>query len=204
MAARLAFSLHRNLLTRQSRTLLLPLAVHQRGSNMTTNNQGGAPAVGTKSTEYRDAADKGTLSWAPPGEDVPLKSPVPPFTAETALQKVKAAEDAWNSRDPVRVSGAYSVDTVWRNRDEFITGREEVQAFLTRKWAGETDYKLKKHLWSFTDNRIAVRFEYEYRRGDQWYRAHGNELWEFDAKGYMRWRDMSANDVPIAENERRL
>ena len=129
----------------------------------------------------------------------------PPFTAETATAKVQAAEDAWNSRDPQRVSMAYTEDSDWRNRDEFFTGREAIRAFLTRKWEKELDYKLMKELWAFTADRISVRFEYEWHdAGGQWYRTHGNEHWEFDADGLMRRRDMSANDIPIEESERRL
>ena len=129
---------------------------------------------------------------------------IPPFTEETARAKVKAAQDAWNSRDPERVALAYTEDSQWRNRDEFFTGREAIKEFLTRKWASELDYRLMKELWAYTDNRISVRFEYEWRdENDQWYRTHGNEHWEFDEEGLMRRRDMSANDVPIAESERR-
>jgi hypothetical protein len=129
---------------------------------------------------------------------------IPPFTEETARAKVKAAQDAWNSRDPERVALAYTEDSQWRNRDEFFTGREAIKEFLTRKWASELDYRLMKELWAYTDNRISVRFEYEWRdENDQWYRTHGNEHWEFDDEGLMRRRDMSANDVPIAESERR-
>jgi len=129
---------------------------------------------------------------------------IPPFTEETARAKVKAAQDAWNSRDPERVALAYTEDSDWRNRDEFFTGREAIKEFLTRKWATELDYRLMKELWTFTDNRISVRFEYEWHdENDQWYRTHGNEHWEFDEEGLMRRRDMSANDVPIAESERR-
>ena len=130
---------------------------------------------------------------------------IPPFTEETARAKVKAAEDAWNSRDPERVALAYTEDSQWRNRDEFFTGREAIKEFLTRKWASELDYRLMKELWAYTDNRISVRFEYEWRdESDQWYRTHGNEHWEFDEEGLMRRRDMSANDIPIAESGRRL
>ena len=129
---------------------------------------------------------------------------IPPFTEETARAKVKAAQDAWNSQDPERVALAYTEDSDWRNRDEFFTGREAIKEFLTRKWASELDYRLMKELWAYTDNRISVRFEYEWRdESDQWYRTHGNEHWEFDEEGLMRRRDMSANDVPIAESERR-
>ncbi len=134
------------------------------------------------------------------------RPPVPPFTAETAALKVQAAEDAWNSRDPERVAMAYSVDSEWRNRDEFFTGRDEIKAFLTRKWAKELHYRLMKELWAFTDNHISVRFEYEWQHATtgQWYRTHGNEHWEFDADGYMQLRDMSANDVEISAGDRRI
>ena len=129
----------------------------------------------------------------------------PPFTAETATAKVQAAEDAWNSRDPQRVSMAYTEDSDWRNRDEFFRGREAIRAFLTRKWEKELDYRLMKELWAFTADRISVRFEYEWHdAGGQWYRTHGNEHWEFDADGLMRRRDMSANDITIEDSERRL
>jgi uncharacterized protein len=134
-----------------------------------------------------------------------IRPPVPPFTAETAKQKVQAAEDAWNSRDPERVALAYTLDSEWRNRDEFIKGRDAIVAFLQRKWARELDYRLRKELWSFTDNRISVRFEYECRDVDgQWWRSHGNEHWEFAADGRMRRRDASINDYKIEEHERRL
>ena len=128
----------------------------------------------------------------------------PPFTRDSALAKVKAAEDAWNSRDPERVSMAYTDDSQWRNRDLFFTGRTAIQEFLRDKWNKELDYRLMKELWAFTDNRISVRFEYEWHDADgQWYRTHGNEHWEFDDQGLMRQRDMSANDVPISRHERR-
>ena len=133
------------------------------------------------------------------------KHPLPPFTYETALQKVQLAEVAWNSRDPEKVCLAYTIDTEWRNRSEFINGREEVKAFLARKWVRELDYKLKKELWSFQENRIAVRFEYEWHQAEgQWYRSYGNEMWEFDENGLMRKRYASINDCPITEQERRL
>ena len=129
---------------------------------------------------------------------------IPPFTEETARAKVQAAEDGWNSRDPERVALAYTEDSDWRNRDEFFTGREAIKEFLSRKWASELEYRLMKELWAYTDTRISVRFEYEWRNeSHQWYRTHGNEHWEFDEEGLMRRRDMSANDVPIAESERR-
>jgi nuclear transport factor 2 (NTF2) superfamily protein len=129
----------------------------------------------------------------------------PPFTLETALAKVQRAEDAWNSRDPERVALAYSVDSKWRNRTEFLQGREEINAFLRRKWAKELDYRLKKTLWGFRENRIAVSFEYEWRDlAGQWYRSYGNELWEFDEEGLMRERRASINDAPISEAERRI
>lgn len=129
----------------------------------------------------------------------------PPFTLETATVKVRAAEDAWNSRDPLRVSLAYSEDSEWRNRDQFLRGRDQIREFLTRKWERELDYRLTKALWSFIDNRIAVRFQYEYHDADgQWFRAYGNELWEFGDTGLMRRREASINDVPIQSGERRF
>lgn len=134
-----------------------------------------------------------------------IKHPVPPFSLETARQKVQMAEDAWNSQDPERVSLAYTIDTEWRNRVEFINGREEVQAFLTRKWQMELNYKLKKELWAFLSNRLAVRFEYEYQNTEgQWFMAYGNENWEFDQNGLMSKRYASINDLPIEEKDRRL
>jgi uncharacterized protein len=133
------------------------------------------------------------------------RPPLPPFTAQTAAQKVQAAEDAWNSRDPERVSLAYTEDSQWRNRDTFLTGRAEIVDFLTAKWARELDYVLRKSLWASTDDRIAVRFQYEWHDADgQWWRSHGNENWEFDAHGLMRRREASINDVAIAEADRRL
>ena len=133
------------------------------------------------------------------------KYPLPPFTEETARQKVQAAEDAWNSKDPQKVSMAYTEDTEWRNRAEFINGRGQVREFLTRKWNKELDYKLKKSYWAHSDNRIAVRFEYEWRDDSgQWYRAYGNENWEFDENGLMARRYASINDLRIEEGERRL
>lgn len=131
---------------------------------------------------------------------------IPPFTAETARAKVQKAEDAWNTRNPELVAQAYSENSQWRNRDEFFIGRDAIKAFLTRKWARELHYKLKKELWSYTGNRISVRFEYEWQHAGtgQWYRTHGNEHWEFNDDGLMRRRDMSANDVPIEGQERRI
>jgi nuclear transport factor 2 (NTF2) superfamily protein len=133
-------------------------------------------------------------------------SPIrPPFTLETALAKVQAAQDAWNSRDPQRVAMAYTERSEWRNRTEFLTGREEIRAFLTRKWEKELDYRLKKELWGFRENRMAVRFEYEWHDASgQWYRSYGNELWEFDEQGLMARRYASINDAPIREDERRV
>jgi hypothetical protein len=129
----------------------------------------------------------------------------PPFTLETALAKVQAAENAWNSRDPERVALAYSEDSDWRNRAEFLRGRDEIRAFLRRKWAKELDYRLKKELWGFRENRIAVRFEYEWHdAAGQWYRSYGNELWEFDDSGLMARRYASINDAPIDERDRRI
>jgi len=133
------------------------------------------------------------------------RPPLPPFTMETAIQKVQMAEDAWNSNDPERVCLAYTIDTEWRNRTEFINGREAVKEFLKRKWEKELNYKLKKELWSFTDNRIAVRFEYEFCNADGiWFRAYGNENWEFKENGQMAKRFASINDLQISEAERKL
>jgi uncharacterized protein len=133
------------------------------------------------------------------------RPPLPPFTPATAIQKVQAAEDAWNSRDPDRVSLGYTVDSQWRNRGEHIVGREAIVAFLSRKWERELDYALRKNLWCFFDNRIAVRFQYECHDLDgQWWRSYGNELWEFDEQGLMTRREASINDVRIAERDRRI
>lgn len=135
-----------------------------------------------------------------------MTSPIrPPFVLETALAKVRAAEDAWNSRDPVRVSQGYTTDSTWRNRDQFVSGRSQIQEFLAGKWTRELDYRLAKALWAFTDNHIAVRFQYECRNATgQWFRSYGNELWEFDDEGLMSRREASINDVAIAESERRF
>ena len=138
-------------------------------------------------------------------DDIAPRMPVPPFDEQAARQKVLMAENAWNTKDPVRVAGAYTVDSVWRNRSEFIQGRDEIQAFLTRKWERELDYVLRKDLWAYTDNHIAVRFQYEWHdAGGQWYRSYGNENWEFDELGYMARREASINDVPIEESDRRI
>ena len=133
------------------------------------------------------------------------RPPLPPFDRESAIQKIRLAEDGWNSKDPIKVSMAYSEDTEWRNRIDFINGRSEVQAFLKNKWETELDYKLKKELWGFTGNRIAVRFEYEFRNKEgNWFRAYGNENWEFDENGLMKKRFASINNLPIEEKDRRL
>jgi len=133
------------------------------------------------------------------------RPPLPPFTLESATKKVQAAEDAWNTRDPMRVSLAYTPDTEWRNRADFVNGREQVVEFLTRKWEREHDYRLKKQLWAFVDNRIAVRFEYEWHdEAGQWFRSHGNENWEFAENGLMQRRFASINDQPIEESERKF
>jgi nuclear transport factor 2 (NTF2) superfamily protein len=133
------------------------------------------------------------------------RPPLPPFTEETARQKIQAAEDAWNSRNPERVALAYTEDTEWRNRSEFVHGRAQVVAFLKRKWTREHDYRLKKELWAFAGNRIAVRFEYEFHDdAGQWWRAYGNENWEFDEHGYMRRRFASINDLAINESDRKF
>ena len=129
----------------------------------------------------------------------------PPFTRETALAKVRAAEDAWNSRDPVRVSLAYSADSIWRNRDQFLSGRSQIQEFLAGKWQRERDYRLVKALWAFDERRIAVRFQYEWHNDSgRWFRSYGNELWEFDELGYMQRRFASINDLAIQEAERKF
>jgi uncharacterized protein len=130
---------------------------------------------------------------------------VPPFDLDSARRKVRAAQDAWNTRDPERVARAYTADSAWRNRDELFTGRDAIVGFLRRKWAKELDYRLMKELWAFHDHRISVRFEYEWHdAAGQWYRSHGNEHWEFDPAGLMRRRDASINDIRIAEADRRL
>jgi uncharacterized protein len=132
------------------------------------------------------------------------RPPLPPFTLATAMQKVQAAEDAWNTRDPDQVSRAYTLDSHWRNRDLHIVGRDEIVAFLTRKWQIERDYVLRKSLWDFRENRIAVRFQYEWHDDTgQWYRSYGNELWEFTGEGLMSRREASINDVAIDESDRR-
>ena len=139
----------------------------------------------------------------PPPE--PARPPLPPFTLETAAVKVRLAEDAWNSRDPGRVALAYTPDTVWRNRSEFLTGRPAVVAFLSRKWARELDYRLIKELWAVTADRIAVRFAYEWRDDSgQWFRSYGNENWQFDAFGFMARRIASINDLPVAAADRKF
>ena len=134
-----------------------------------------------------------------------LRPPLPPFTRETATQKVRMAEDGWNSRDPKRVALAYTPDSIWRNRSEFLQGRAEIEAFLSRKWARETEYRLIKELWAFDANRIAVRFAYEWHDdGDNWFRSYGNENWEFDENGLMHRRYASINDLPIRESDRKF
>ena len=134
-----------------------------------------------------------------------MRPPVPPFDEDTARQKVQAAEDAWNTKDPARVAAAYTPDSEWRNRSTFLRGRAEIEAFLADKWAREHEYALRKDLWAYTGDRIAVRFQYEWHDdAGQWWRSHGNENWEFDAEGYMRRREASINDVRIEESERRI
>jgi len=133
------------------------------------------------------------------------RPPLPPFNAETAAQKVRLAEDAWNSRDPARVALGYTVDSRWRNRAEFVIGREEIMQFLSRKWVRELDYRLIKEVWAYTDNRIAVRFAYEWHDdAGNWYRAYGNENWQFNAEGLMELRHASINDLPIQESDRKF
>ena len=134
-----------------------------------------------------------------------LRPPVPPFTLETAIQKIRGAEDGWNSRDPERVSLVYTPDSVWRNRAEFVRGRVEIVEFLKRKWARELDYRLIKELWAFTDNRLAVRFAYEWHDDSgHWFRSYGNENWQFNESGLLHHRHASINDMPISDSERRL
>lgn len=134
-----------------------------------------------------------------------MRPPVPPFSYNDAVVKVRKAEDAWNTKDPVKVSLAYTEDSEWRNRSEFLKGREEIVAFLERKWAKELDYRLIKEIWTYSENRIAVRFAYEWHDdSNQWYRSYGNENWEFDNRGLMRIRRASINDLPIKESERKL
>jgi nuclear transport factor 2 (NTF2) superfamily protein len=138
-------------------------------------------------------------------KDTTVRPPLPPFTHETAVQKVRLAEDAWNSREPHRVSMVYTEDTDWRNRSEFLSGREEVKAFLTRKWEKELEYRLIKELWAYSGDRIAVRFAYEWRdHSNEWFRSYGNENWHFDRDGYMIARHASINDLPISEGQRRF
>jgi len=133
------------------------------------------------------------------------RPPLPPFVEQTAIEKVRLAEDGWNSRDPAKVALAYSADSQWRNRAEFFSGRDAIEAFLTRKWTRELDYRLIKELWAFTDNRIAVRFAYEFRDDSgQWFRAYGNENWEFEGNGLMRRRIASINEHPITETDRKF
>jgi nuclear transport factor 2 (NTF2) superfamily protein len=132
------------------------------------------------------------------------RPPLPPFTAESAAQKARLAEDAWNTRDPDKVALAYSVDSIWRNRAEFIRGREAIEAFLIRKWIRELEYRVIKEVWAFRDNRLAVRFAYEWHDDSgNWFRSYGNENWEFDEQGLMRWRIASINDLPIKDSERK-
>lgn len=134
-----------------------------------------------------------------------MRPPLPPFTRETAIEKVRKAEDAWNTRDPFRVAGAYTPDSTWRNRSDLFRGRDAIVAFLVRKWEKENEYRLVKELWAFTSNRIAVRFQYEWHdAGGQWWRSHGNEQWEFDEDGYMCRREASINDIAIGASERRF
>ena len=137
--------------------------------------------------------------------DIEQKPPFPPFTRETAIQKIRMAEDAWNSRDPQRVSMAYTIESRWRNRNQFITGRADIVTFLTRKWANEHDYRLIKELWAFDGNRIAVRFAYEWHdAAGQWFRSYGNENWQFSPQGLMEQRHASINDLAISESERKF
>ena len=166
-----------------------------------------AAEVIRRARQTGDTSEVSGRSMHVPEPRPPLPSPVhqPPFTLETAAQKVQAAEDAWNTRDPQRVALAYTEDSQWRNRDLFINGRAEIVAFLTAKWERELDYVLRKGLWGFRENRIAVRFQYEWHdAGGQWFRSYGNELWEFDDLGLMRRREASINDLAIDVSERRI
>lgn len=171
---------------------------------MTATNTASKTIVGSRCGSTTAAAAAAATEKATVAPEI--KPLVPPFTRETATLKVRMAEDAWNSRDPARVKMAYSVDTVWRNRSQFVTGREAVQAFLEQKWSKEDQYRLVKEMFAFTDNNIAVRFCYEYidEGTKQWYRAYGNENWEFDANGLMAKRHASINDVPIQDHERKF
>jgi uncharacterized protein len=145
------------------------------------------------------------MQWKLIDQPMETKPPLPPFTLETAIAKVQAAEDAWNTRDPDRVALAYTEDTEWRNRSEFLSGRANIREFLKRKWEKELDYRLKKELWCFMDNKIAVRFEYEFHnKAGEWYRAYGNENWEFATNGLMMKRFASINDVAIQEIDRKF
>jgi uncharacterized protein len=154
---------------------------------------------------YRPRISGGAEDRTADEEDAMTRPPVPPFDEASARQKVLAAENAWNTRDPERVAAAYTPDTVWRNRSQFITGRDQVVEFLTGKWEREQDYALRKSLWAFTADRIAVRFQYEWHdAAGQWWRSYGNENWEFDADGYMRRREASINDVVIDAADRRI
>ena len=157
-----------------------------------------ARVAGGAAGPHPTGTEKGTIAMAE------SRPPFPPFDLASALAKVQAAEDAWNTRDPHRVAGAYTEDSVWRNRDQFITGREAIVTFLTAKWERELDYVLRKSLWAYQGNRIAVRFQYEcHDAAGQWFRSYGNEQWEFDEHGLMRRREASINDVAISESERR-
>lgn len=176
------------------------LAPAKNGSMNTVNND--------KSKGVRNATNTSSAFGSQKTQQDPQvekKYPLPPFTFESALVKIQAAEDAWNSQDPEKISKAYTIDSEWRNRDQFVNGREAIVKFLSSKWKKEFNYKLKKEYWSHTDNRIAVRFEYEYKNKDgQWFRAYGNENWEFDENGLMQKRYASINDLPIKEEERKF
>ncbi|SFA59621.1 Uncharacterized conserved protein, transport factor 2 (NTF2) superfamily [Pedobacter suwonensis] len=178
------------------------VATAQNGStNTLTNDQAKA---GLQNAPCNTSAIAVTENAQQPPQ-VEKKYPLPPFTLETALQKVQLAEDAWNSQNPEKISRAYTIDSEWRNRDKFVNGRADIIKFLADKWKKELNYKLKKEYWAHTDNRIAVRFEYEYMDQDgKWFRAYGNENWEFDENGLMKKRYASINDLPIKEGERKF
>src|ERR1700688_975838 len=195
------------------------IARRRRGSCSAARCRPAKPACccNGRATRRTAAARSAFAAWSSrdrPGEQSPFRvgtlgrmdrPPLPPFTLETATQKVRMAEDAWNTRDPARVALAYTVDSRWRNRVEFLQGRAAIEAFLTRKWSRELDYRLIKELWTFHDNRIAVRFAYEWHDDSgNWFRSYGNENWEFDEHGLMRKRYASINDLPIGESDRKF
>jgi uncharacterized protein len=180
----------------------MEVLIHVKTYDWSRKNKHCAKSLHSFTPADRDAKDNGAGRKG--AATMTSRPPLPPFTEETAVQKVRLAEDGWNSRNPQKVSLAYTVDSHWRNRAEFLNGRVQIVAFLTRKWAKELDYRLIKELWAFTGNRIAVRFAYEYHDDSgNWFRAYGNENWEFDDQGLMYARHASINDLPISETERK-